>query len=255
MDESVPSHILISGASSGIGAALALHYAGPNRRLALGGRSEARLTEVAASCRQKGAEVDLQVSDLRDSLSTRKWIESADDRQPIDLLIANAGISGGTYGGTESEEQTRAIFDVNVTGVLNTVLPALPRMEGRQRGQIALISSLAGYRGFPGAPAYCASKAAIKVWGEALRGQLAPKGVKLSVVLPGYIKTPMTDINDFPMPFLMPVDRAAAIIARGLARNRPRIAFPWPTATVAWLIGALSPAITDSLLSKMPKKN
>ncbi len=249
-----PNHILITGASSGLGAALALAYATPGRRLVLGGRAADRLQDVATQCRQAGATVETALIDVGDAVAMADWITAADNVAPLDLAIANAGISGGTHGGNESDEQVRAIFRINVDGVLNSVLPLLPRMAARRRGQIALMASLAGYRGFPGAPAYCASKAAVKVWGEALRGQMAAQGVAVNVIMPGYVKSPMTDANDFAMPFLMPAERAARIIRDGLARDRARIAFPWPTALVAWLIGTLSPALTDPILARLPKK-
>ena len=250
-----PAHILITGASSGIGTALALAYARPGALLSLAGRDEARLNEVAAAARSQGAETDAAVLDVRDRDAMAAWVVAADQRRPIDLVIANAGISGGTHGGPESAEQTRAVFAVNLDGVLNTVLPLVPRMTGRKAGQIALISSLAGHRGFPGAPAYCGSKAAVKVWGESLRGELAAQGVKVNVVMPGFVKTHMTDVNDFPMPFLMSAERAAEIIRRGLEKDRARIAFPWPMAMMAWLVATLSPAILDPLLRKLPKKS
>lgn len=249
-----PSHVLISGASSGIGEALALAYAGTGVRLSLSGRDPARLGAVARAVEARGAQASQVILDVRDREATAEWIADSDQRQPIDLLIANAGISGGTYGGPESAEQTRAVFAVNLDGVVNTVLPIVPRMLARGAGQIALISSLAGHRGFPGAPAYCASKAAVKVWGESLRGELGPRGVKVNVVMPGFVKSRMTDANDFPMPFFMPAEKAAEIIRRGLARDRARIAFPWQTALLAWALGMASPAITDPLLRKLPKK-
>ena len=249
------AHVLITGASSGIGTALSLAYARPGALLSLAGRDEARLNEVVAAARVRGAEIDAAVLDVRDRDAMAAWVTAADQRQPVDLVIANAGISGGTHGGPESAEQTRAVFAVNLDGVLNTVLPLIPRMTARGAGQIALISSLAGHRGFPGAPAYCGSKAAVKVWGESLRGELTTHGVKVNVVMPGFIKTHMTDVNDFPMPFLMSAERAAEIIRRGLEKDRARIAFPWPTAMMAWFVAALSPAILDPLLRKLPKKS
>lgn len=246
--------ILITGASSGLGAALAESYAAPGAFLHLGARRGDLLAEVAARCRAKGAEVGLAAVDVTDSAAMAAWISGADAGRPLDLVIANAGISGGTSGGGESAAQARAIFRVNLDGVLNTVLPVLPMMASRRAGQIGIMASLAGHRGFPGAPAYCGSKAAVKVWGEGLRGEMAGKGVGVSVIMPGFVTTPMTAVNDFPMPFLMPVDRAAAIIRKGLAANRGRIAFPWPMAIMAWAIGALSPALTDRLLRQAPKK-
>jgi short-subunit dehydrogenase len=249
-----PQRILITGASSGIGAALASAYAASGASLVLGGRESNRLATVETACRAAGAEVETAAIDVVDAVAMRRWIEAADERAPLDLVIANAGISAGTGTGGESEAQSRAIFATNLDGVANTVWPALRRMERRGRGQIALMSSLAAFRGFPGAPAYCASKAALRVWGEGLRGEYGAKGVAVTVICPGSVESPMTAVNDFPMPFLMSAERAARIIKRGLARNRARIAFPFPMYFGAWLLGVLSPGLTDPLLARLPKK-
>lgn len=251
-----PSVILITGASSGIGDALSKAYAAPGVTLLLIARSAERLTQVADACRDQGASVVAGTVDVTDRPGMADWITAADDRMPIDLVIANAGISGGTRGGPggEGDAQVRDMFAVNVDGLLNTVLPVIPRMQSRRRGQIALMSSLAGYRGVAGAPAYCGSKAAVKAYGEGLRGSLAADGVEVSVICPGFVISPMTAVNDFRMPFLMPADRAARIIRRGLARNRSRIAFPWPMAALAWLNAALPPALTDPLINRLPRK-
>ena len=116
------------------------------------------------------------------------------------------------------------------------------------------MSSLAGFRGFPGAAAYCASKAAIKVYGEGLRGWLRPKGVEVSVICPGFINSRMTARNTYTMPFLMEAESAARIIKRSLARHQGRIAFPLPMHAAMWLIAALPPALTDRLLRRSPTK-
>ncbi|WP_366556276.1 SDR family NAD(P)-dependent oxidoreductase [Aquibaculum sediminis] len=249
-----PRHVLITGATSGIGAALAQAYAEPNRRLSLTGRDTSRLEAIAQSCREAGAEVAATVLDVCDRENLAGWLAEMHHRQPLDLLIANAGISAGTGGDGETEEQVRRIFAVNGDGVVNSVMPAIDLMRQQGHGQIALMSSLAAVRGFPGAPAYCASKAMVRVWGEALRGVLAADGIGVSVICPGYIDTPMTRVNRFPMPLLMSSERAARICKRGLARNRARIAFPFPTYFAAWLLGTLSPGLTDPLLRRLPAK-
>lgn len=249
-----PKSILITGASSGIGEALALEYAAQGVRLALGGRSEKRLGRVADACRAKAAMVDTIALDVADEHAMRQWIERVDSQAPLNLVIANAGISGGTSGGGEADAQARRIFDINVTGVLNTVLPVIPAMRSRGAGQIAVMSSAASFRGFPGAPAYSASKAAVRTYGEALRGALRADGIKVSVICPGFVRSRITRMNKFRMPLLMDSDRAARIIRRGLASDKSRIAFPFPTYFTAWLAGALPPSLTDPFFRNLPEK-
>jgi len=249
-----PISLCITGASSGIGCALARAYAAPGVTLALTGRNAERLDACAEACRGQGAETHTASLDVEDQAGMRGWLEEADARTPIDLVIANAGISGGSGGGGESAEQARQIFAVNLDGVLNTVLPLVPRMRARRRGQIALMSSLAGFAGFPGAPAYSASKAAVRSYGEALRGSLRRHGIEVAVICPGFVDTPMTAYNDYPMPFLMSAERCAAIIKRGLARDRGRIAFPLPLYLALWMLGSLPPALSGALLRRLPAK-
>jgi short-subunit dehydrogenase len=244
----VPRHILITGASSGIGAALARQYASAETRLDLGGRDQPRLQEVAADCRERGATVAPQAVDVTDRSAMRDWIHAADAATPLDLVVANAGRGVNEGTGRESEALARAVFEVNLEGVLNTAYPAIERMAERGRGQLAIVSSLAGYRGFPDAPAYSASKAAVKALAEAWRGALAARGVRVSVICPGFIETPMTAGRAFRMPFLMGAERAATIIAAGLARDRPRIAFPWPMALGTWFLAALPAGLSDRIL-------
>lgn len=248
--------ILITGASSGIGEALAFYYAGAGVTLLLTGRDEARLRAVAVQCRARGAQVDICLVDVTERHAFGNWLLQRDDITPIDLVIANAGISGGT-GGAENGawvESEYRIFDVNVQGVLNTILPLVPRLMARGAGQIAIMSSLASFSGWPGAPGYSASKAAVRVYGESLRGALAGCGVGVSVICPGFVASRITAANDFKMPFFMPADRAAVVIARGLRRNRARIAFPWQTFAISGLIGLMPPGIAARLLSRLPAK-
>lgn len=249
-----PQSILITGASSGIGAALAKLYAGPGVSLHLSGRDAERLRAVGEACRGRGASVHEAVVDVRDRAAMAAWIQAADDARPLDLVIANAGIAASGAASKDDEARIRDIFAVNLDGVLNTVLPILPRLRQRRSGQIAVISSIAGYRGVPGSPAYSASKVAVKAWGEALRGRHARDGIRVSVVCPGFVVSRMTAENTFAMPLLMEAEPAAAIIRRGLERNRPRITFPWPMAVGAWLFMALPPRLSDWLVARLPRK-
>ncbi len=249
-----PKNIVITGASSGLGAALARHYAAPGVMLHLQGRDSSRLERVAAACREKHAAVELKLLDVTDKIAMEQWLAGIDAGQPVDLVIANAGISAGTGIHGETGEQVREIFATNISGVVNTVQPLIPRMAARKRGQIALVSSLAGTRGLPSCPAYSASKACVRAYGEGLRGWLGTHGVEVSVVCPGYVKTPMTDINDYPMPFLMEADKAARIIARGLEKNRARIAFPLALHLPFWWLSCLPPTLTDWFFARLPAK-
>jgi short-subunit dehydrogenase len=239
-----PRNILITGASSGVGAALASLYAGPGVFLALTGRDAGRLAATEAECIAKGAEATTSALDVTDQPGLRGWIEKIDDAHPIDLVVANAGMMGPGLG----EDAMRRIFEVNVHGVFNTVMPLLPRFQQRHSGQVAILSSLAGFRGMPGAPAYAASKAAVKLWGESLRPQLLPQGIHVSVICPGFIDSPMTEKNTFVMPWIVSAHDAAATIKRGLAQDKARIAFPWPMYALIWAAAALPPKLGDELI-------
>lgn len=250
-----PRSILITGATSGIGAALARDYAAPGVRLVLSGRNAERLEAVAADARAAGADVEAEIVDVTDAEATARWVEAADDAVPLDLAIANAGISGGTFGGGESVARASAIFATNMNGVVNTLHPAAERMVARGQGQVVIVSSMAGFRGIPGAPAYSASKAAARAWGDAMRGRLKPKGVTVSIVCPGFVRTPMTDVNQYRMPMLMEVDKAASLISRRLARGDALIAFPWPVHMFVRLMAALPRPVGDYIYGRMPEKN
>ncbi len=250
-----PSHILITGASSGIGQALAEQYAGSGITLSLSGRDASRLEEVVQICRAHGAQVYDAVLDVTDQGAMERWMLGCDEKTPVDLVIANAGTSAGTGGAQgETDEQVRHLFDVNITGVLNTVHPLIPAMKERGYGQIAIMSSLAGYRGLPGSPAYCASKAAVKSYGEALRGYFVSDGIDVNVICPGFVRSRMTAVNDFPMPFLMDAEQAAQIIVKGLSRNKALIAFPWQMAILFKVILLLPNVIIDGISRRLPAK-
>ncbi len=250
----IPKNILITGASSGLGAALALEYAKAGNNLYLQGRDVEKLENIAEKCRASGAKIYTKITDVTDSKTMQQWIEEADKLSPLDLIIANAGISAGSGGGGETTQQVRKIFATNIDGVINTIQPAIPLMLKRGCGQIAIMSSLAGIRALPSSPAYSASKACVRYYGEALRGNLLNHGVEVSVICPGYIKTPMTDVNNFPMPFIMSAEKAAKIIRKNLEKGKGRIAFPLALYLPLWWLSCLSPRITDPLFSRLPAK-
>ncbi|MBM5782047.1 MAG: SDR family NAD(P)-dependent oxidoreductase [Pelagibacterales bacterium] len=251
-----PQNIVITGASSGIGKALAIAYSKQAVNLFLGARNLDKLQEVKQICQELNSQINVFCSkiDVKDEQKMLNWISEIEQKFQIDLVIANAGISAGTASGTESSQQIKEIFAVNVDGVLNTINPTILKMKERKKGQIAIISSLAGFRGLPSSPAYSASKAAVRVYGEALRGNLASFGIEVSVICPGYIKTPMTDVNEFPMPFLMKPEICAKKIINGLRKNKSRISFPFPLFFTVWFCTLLTNRITDPIFAKLPAK-
>jgi len=251
-------NVLITGASSGLGRALAEACAAPGVVLHLSGRDAARLEEAATACRARGAEVLPRVLDVCDADAMAGWVAGAGR---LDLVIANAGISAGTGGVTEPTSQTRLLFETNVTGVLNTALPALEVMAAQTpgadglRGRIAVVSSVAAFVAAPGAPTYCATKAAVQRWAEALDATERKRGIRLHAICPGYVRTPMTARNKFPMPFLMDADEAARRTLAGLARGKTRIAYPWPTYALARFAGSLPISWRAAIFSRLPAKD
>ncbi|MDE3059483.1 MAG: SDR family NAD(P)-dependent oxidoreductase [Pseudomonadota bacterium] len=250
-----PKNIAITGASSGLGAALAEHYAAPGVTLHLQGRDRQRLEGIAETCRRRDAVVYAEMLDVTAHAAMERWLTAADAKTPIDLVIANAGVSAGTGIHGEGADQVRRIFAANIDGVVNTVTPLLSAMVDRRHGQIAIMSSLAGLRGLPSCPAYSASKMCVRAYGEGLRGWLDAYGVEVSVICPGYVRTAMTAVNNFPMPFMMSAEKAARIIAGGLAQNKARIAFPWMLYWPMRFLSCLPVWLTDPLFSRLPAKD
>ena len=221
-------NIVITGATSGLGRALATGYATPGVRLGLIGRNAERLDAVAAMCRVRGATVVTGRIDVRDGEALGAWLVAFDDGGAVDLAIAAAGISGGPQPGAATEPVGLAICQIgtNLLGCMNTMEPLLPRLLERGVGQIAVVSSVAGYRGLPYSPGYSASKAGVRAYGEALRALLRPRGISVSVVVPGFFDLPMTDRFHGDKPFIVSLERASAIVRRGLDRGKARIVFP-----------------------------
>lgn len=233
--------IIITGAASGIGQALALRYARDGARLGLLDSNVAGLADISERCRALGSDVYSQTIDVRERAELGAWLSQFDDAQPIDILFANAGVISGVANGqwAESVEASFELMDINVLGVLNTIHPLLPRMIGRRRGTIAITSSVAGFAPLPQMPSYGASKAALLSYGMSLRAGLRAYGVKVSVICPGYIDTPMAIRVQGTKPFVRSVEYATEKIHRGIERNVPIIAFPWYFALVMRLGGLL----------------
>jgi short-subunit dehydrogenase len=245
--------VVITGATGGIGYALALEYAAPGVTLLLHGRRQDVLDRLATVCRGVGANVETAAFDIRDQNRVLSWLLDASARIPLDLVFANAGvnIAVGRDGNGERWDDVQMLFDVNLRAVLATVEGVLPAMRLRGAGQIVLMSSLAAYRGLPITPSYSASKAAIKAYGEGLRDWLAPEGVKINVVMPGYVESKMCREMPGPKPFLMKPEHAAKLIRRKVAQNRARISFPFPLNLGCWLLSVIHPSISSFILRRM----
>jgi NADP-dependent 3-hydroxy acid dehydrogenase YdfG len=210
--------VVLTGASGGIGRALAEALAGPGVTMLLMGRDAARLAVVAEEAGRRGATVEVAGVDSRDDDAMATAILSFDSRHPVDLLIANAGVSAGLSPGRmpEAAGVSRRLMEVNYAGVLNTVEPMLPRLIARRGGQVVLVSSLAALRPQPDLPSYSATKMAVRGYGIALRGWLKAYGVGVTMVYPGFVTSPMSARHRGAKPFEMPAGQAARIIVRGL---------------------------------------
>ncbi len=245
--------ILITGASSGIGAALATRMAGPGIHLNLTARNRARLDAVAATCRAAGAEVSITVADVRDADAMKRVVEEAHRIAPLDLVIANAGITGGTSPDRpfESANGIKAVLDVNLGGVLNTLSPAIQVMAERRSGHVAIISSIAGVRGLPYSPTYSATKAALNTYSTALRPTLRRHGIAISLVISGFVETPLEASISSPRPLRISADAAAKRIIKGLNRRRFRIVFPLSLFFGARLLSALPGRWGDAFFNRL----
>nr|WP_272884895.1 SDR family NAD(P)-dependent oxidoreductase [Candidatus Rhodoblastus alkanivorans] len=223
-------NIVITGASSGLGAALAREYAAPGVSLALIGRDLARLDRVAADSRQKGAKVWTAAIDVRDRAALGAFLLECDASAPLDGLILCAGVTSVTPSPGEVEDLDGAaeLFDVNLGGAINAMAPIAPLMRRRRAGRIALFGSIAAFAPPPDCPSYAASKAALVAFGLATRTLYQADNVSVSVVCPGFVDTPMTSSYVSWKPFLVSSEKAARLIRRGLDRRKAIIAFPWP---------------------------
>lgn len=244
-------NILITGAASGIGRALSIEYAANGIKLFLLSRSEGKLQELEKLCIAKGAEVEVIVSDVKDNLNMQRIIEKIYDTVYLDIIIACAGISAGTSGEPEKFLQIKEIVDTNLYGVLNTIMPAIPFMMKHRKGDIVILSSMAALMGLARSPAYSASKAAVKLFGDALRPIMKNYAVNVCVVIPGYVDTPMTQSIRYPMPLKISAEKAAKIIIKAVNKKKGVITLSWVIYLGLKLINLLPYQIIDYLNSKL----
>jgi len=257
-----PETVLITGASSGVGEALAIECA---RRgvgnIFICGRNSERLAVVVKRCKEEARDakvIDGRVVDVTDLAATREWIEACDRVAPLEVVFSNAGI--GT--GIENEENIRKTFATNVGGGLNVILPAIELFrrnpagaDGKpRRRQIVITASIAGYAPLSTCPSYAGTKAAMKSWGLSMRGMLKREGIRVNVVCPGFIRSRITDRNTCPMPFFMEADRAARIILDRVDRNIGLIAFPWPMRFGVWMLSVFPWRLSEAISGLFPEK-
>lgn len=245
--------IVITGASTGIGAALARHYARPDTTIALLSRRRDLLDALAATLPGAVAVYPGDVADMEaQSAAARDFV---DRFGAPDLVIANAGISIGTDAGAVADmANLRRVLDVNVVGMAATLAAFAPSMKAAGRGTLCGIASVAGFRGLPGSGAYSASKAAAISWLESLRTELQGTGVSVVTICPGYIDTPMTRVNTYRMPFLLPADEAARRFARAIDARRRLVVIPWQMAIAGRILRVLPGWLYDRMAARAPRK-
>ena len=245
--------VFITGASTGIGAALARHYADADSAIGLFARRRDLLEKLAAGLPGKNA---IYSADITDTPALEAAARDFLARYGTpDVVIANAGISVGTHGDEiQDVDKLRRVLEVNVTGLAATLAAFAPAMRAARRGTLCGIASVAGFRGLPGAGAYSSSKAAAIAWLEALRTELAGSGVSVVTICPGYIDTPMTQVNKYRMPFLISADEAAQRFARAIAARRRLAVIPWQMAIVSPLMRAMPGWLFDRLAARAPRK-
>ena len=247
--------VFITGASSGIGEALAVYYAGKGATLGLAAR---RADVLEALNRRLGGGHACYALDLADAPALHDAAGDFIARFGApDIVIANAGVSAGTLSEYEEDlEVFRRVMDTNVYGMAATFAPFIAAMQaaGGENRRLVGIASVAGIRGLPGAEAYSASKAAAIAYLESLRLEMRPCGIKVVTIAPGYIETPMTAVNPYKMPFLLPADQAAERFASAIERAVSYTVIPWPMGVVAKLLRALPNWLYDRLFTSAPRK-
>ncbi len=246
--------MVITGASSGIGLALARHYLEHGATVAAFARRGELLQGLAAEFPERVLPYTL---DVRDAPAIQRAAADFMARAGVpDIVIANAGVSRGTLTEfVEDEAVFQTVMDINVLGMVKTFQPFLAAMRAARRGTLVGVASVAGLRGLPGSGAYSASKAAAISYMESLRVELRGSGVRAVTLCPGYIRTPMTDVNRYPMPFLLEADEAARRMARVIARGESLAVVPWQMGLVGWLLKRLPNWLYDAAFARAPHKS
>mgnify|MGYP002881363719 CR=1 FL=1 len=245
------THILITGASSGIGSALAKEMARRGFSVGLVARRSESLEAICKEIREEGGQASFFAGDVGEPEDMIRAIESLEaENGPTDILVANAGISGRSPTKKPDLSQLEEVMRVNFFGAIHSTRAVLPGMLKRKRGHLVVVSSVAGFRGLPLSSAYSASKAAITTYWESQRVELRPHGIACTTVQPGYIKTPLTDKNNHAMPFMISSETAAKIMANGILARRKVITFPWRMKLLMGLIRILPPWLYDRLLAR-----
>jgi short-subunit dehydrogenase len=238
---------IVTGASSGIGWELAKQLSSAGAKVGLIARRKERLEALAAEIKQQGGIAAVAAADVGDRQQTlAAFAELRQVLGPVDLMVANAGLGLMTLLPPTNVDDVEAMVRVNLLGVIYSLEAVLPEMLERNSGHLAAVSSLASYKGLPGESGYCATKAAVNTYMEGLRIQLRGTGIATTTICPGFVRTPMTDVNDFGMPWLMEADEAARRIMRALKARRKHFSFPWQMTLLMrltrnwapeWLIG------------------
>ena len=245
--------VVITGASSGIGRALAAEYAQRGATLGLIARRSEALQQLAGELKVPSA---IYAVDVRDAAGLARAAEHFSGRFGMpDVVVANAGVSAGTL--TEHVEDTavfQEILDTNVVGLVNTFQPFIAALRVAHHGTLVGIASVAGFRGLPGASAYSASKAAAITYLESLRLDLHGTGVSVVTICPGYVATPMTERNPYPMPFMLPAAVAARRIANAIERRKRFVVIPWQMGMVGAVLKVLPRPLYDALFAHAPRK-
>ena len=244
--------VLITGASSGIGYDLALYLASMGTRLALVARRADKLEELASACEAAGAETRVLPADV----SSRESMEALRDQVLaewgfVDIVIGNAGVGGLNPADRFDLDIHRRTVEINILGLANTLVPFIPSMIEARRGALVGISSLAAFRGLPRAASYSSTKAQQGVFMESLRVDLRPYGIAVSSIHPGFVVTPMTDHNDFKMPFLVPVRKSSILIARAIRKRKSVYLYPWQMRLATWFNRAMPNWLFDRLMPRI----